>query len=166
MYENCKLYGPYTSKKDGRLRCVLVHSNGHKQTISYPKYIVEKYLNRYLEKDETIDHIDGDFLNNDLSNLRVINRKQHAIEDAFRNNNITVSCKMCNKTFEIKGSTIHSRNRTDRHQSGYFCSKHCIGKYGRYIQLGYLQHTTVDKVVASKYKVKSALKEISNVEAG
>ena len=166
MYEDCKLYGPYTSKKDGRLRCIIVHPDGHKQTISYPKYIIEKYLNRYLEENETIDHIDGNFLNNDLSNLRVIDRKQHAIEDAIRNKNIIVSCKMCGKTFEIQGNLIHGRNRTDKHQSGYFCSKQCTERYGRYIQLGYLNHTTIDKVVASKYKVKSALKEILNVEVG
>lgn len=133
MYENCKLYGPYTSKKDGRTRCIIVYSNGHRQTISYPKYIVEQHLNRYLEKNETIDHIDGNFLNNDLSNLRVIDRKQHCIEDVLRNKNVIVSCKMCGKTFKIKGSLIHNRNRTDKHQSGYFCSKQCTGRYGRYV---------------------------------
>ena len=82
VYTDCKLYGPYKSKQDGRLRCIVVDSiTKKKTTISYPKYLVEIELNRCLDKEETIDHIDGNFLNNDLSNLRVINRSFHIKED-------------------------------------------------------------------------------------
>ena len=38
-------------------------------TLSYPKYLIEVHLDRYLEKEETVDHIDGNFLNNVISNL-------------------------------------------------------------------------------------------------
>lgn len=167
MYEDCKLYGPYLSKEDGRLRIILLYlKTGKKQTISYPKYLMEIHLGRYLEVDETVDHIDGNPLNNDLSNLQIIKRNKHSYRDAYRNNDIEVSCKMCGKKFIIKGSKLSCRNRVDRHQSGYFCSKKCTGKYGRMIQLGKMIHTIEDKIVPSKYQVKSAQKEISEVEAG
>ena len=68
--------------------------------MSYPKYLMEIYLERYLEENKTIDHIDGNPLNNELSNLRVLNRQEHCSNDC-------------------------ARNRRDRHQSGYFCSRKC-----------------------------------------
>ena len=115
-----------------------------------------------------IHHIDGNPLNNDISNLTVIDRAEHANNDAIRNKNITVVCQYCGKEFTIPGSKIRGRNRTDRHQSGYFCSRECTGKYGNAVQHGKIKPTTVDRVVPEKYKRsdKSAQDENSDVEAG
>ena len=52
VYENCKFYGPYQSKKDKRLRCLLIYPNGKRITLSYPKYLIEVHLDRYLEKEQ------------------------------------------------------------------------------------------------------------------
>ena len=41
------------------MRIVLQYSDKSKKTISYPKYIMECYLKRYLNEEETVDHIDG-----------------------------------------------------------------------------------------------------------
>ena len=166
VYENCKFYGPNSSNKDGRLRCVLVLPNGVRKTISYPKYLMEVHLDRYLEPNETVDHIDGNFLNNNLSNLQILDRKIHAYNDAIRNKDIIVKCTYCGKEFKIEGKNIRNRNRADRHQSGYFCSKECTGKYGKQIQLGLKSHITTDKVIPNKYQVKSAQEETLEVEVG
>ena len=165
VYENCKMYGPYKSK-DNRLRCVLVWANKRKQTVSFPKYIMEKHLCRYLEDDETIDHIDGNPLNNEISNLRVLKRSIHCYNDTIRNNDIKVKCSYCGKEFVINGKTIHWRNRKDKNPSGYFCSKQCIGKYGSDIQNNRLIPIIKDFVIPNKYKVRSALDENANVEVG
>jgi len=61
VYEDCQIYGPYQSKTDKRLR-VVVREGKTKRTISYPKFLVEKRLNRYLSENEIVDHIDGNFL--------------------------------------------------------------------------------------------------------
>ena len=159
VYEDCKFYGPYLNQKDNRLRCVIVFPDGKKKTISYPKYLMECHLDRYLDVNETIDHIDGNPLNNELSNLRILDRKEHAYNDAKRNKDIVVTCAYCGKEFIIKGSTLSNRNRKDRHSSGYFCSKECSGKYGNSIQHGLRKPITVDKVIPSKYQVKSAIDE-------
>jgi len=48
--------------------------------ISYQKehrVLMEKFLGRNLEEDESIHHIDGDKLNNDLENLDVVSSEQH-----------------------------------------------------------------------------------------
>ena len=81
VYEGFTVYGPYT-RSDGRQHVVLTKHNTEgsvieRHTISYPKYIVEKYINRYLLPNETVDHIDCDFRNNELSNLRIVDRKVH-----------------------------------------------------------------------------------------
>lgn len=76
MYEDYKVFGPYF-RKDGRQHIIVV-KDGVKSTISYPKFLVESYLGRKLSDQETIDHIDGNFLNNDFKNLRIVERKQHS----------------------------------------------------------------------------------------
>ena len=138
---------------------MVVFPDKTRKIISYPKYLMEVHLGRYLAENETIDHIDGNFLNNDLSNLQVIDRRKHSYNDVYRNEDVTVNCQYCGKEFIIKGSTIARRNRRDRHQSGYFCSRQCSGKYGKGIQRGIIEHTTVDRVVPNRYQVKSAKDE-------
>lgn len=119
-----------------------------------------------MEETETVDHIDGNFLNNDIQNLQVLDRKKHCYNDVYRNENFVVKCSYCGKEFTVKGSIANNRNRKDRNQSGYFCSKQCSGKYGKQVQLGLIEPITVDKVIPSKYQVKSAQRETSGVEAG
>lgn len=165
MYENYKIYGPYLNK--GRLRIIIVHSiTGEKHTVSYPKFLIENYLNRYLEENETVDHIDGNPLNNDISNLQVLKRNIHCSLDALRNKDVIVKCSYCGKEFLIEGNKIYNRNRLDRHQSGYFCSRQCSGKYGKEIQLKKKSHIIKERIKPSKYKVKSAQLETIEVEAG
>ena len=62
--------------------------------------------------------------------------------------------------FLIEGSKLHNRNRSDKNQSGYFCSKTCSGKYGKLIQLGLINpKEKVDRIKPKKYRGKSAPEE-------
>lgn len=166
VYEDCIISGPYKSRKDGRLRCRIKFPDGSCLTKSYPKYLMEVHLNRYLGIDETVHHKDGNFLNNNLDNLEVIERREHSYSDAYKNQDKRVTCSYCGKEFTIPGSKLSNRNRKDRKQSGYFCSKSCSGKYGKEIQLGLRNHKKVDKIIPNKYKGMSAPGEISDVDAG
>ena len=109
MYENCKLYGPYNSGKDGRLRAVS--------------------------------------LNNDISNLRIIKRNEHAYNDAKRNKDIIYKCDYCGKEFIIKGEKLHYMLRKDRENSAHFCSRQCAGKYN-----AERQHNKIDKIEGKDIK--------------
>lgn len=109
--------------------------NKKKTTISYPKYLMELNLNRYLSEEETIQHLDGNPLNNDLSNLTILNRSEHSKTDAIRVNDVILTCQWCNKNFLVKGSKLRQRLRSDRN-SNSFCSKQCSGKYGQSVQIG------------------------------
>jgi hypothetical protein len=153
IYDNViKIRGPYKGK-DGRLRVNLVFSDKTETVMSYPKYLMEIYLNRHLTKDETVDHIDGDPLNNDISNLRILLRGEHCKNDTIRNEDIITTCLYCGKEFTIPGNKLHnrSRNRNDRNSSGYFCSKECSGKYGSEIQNHRREKEIVKKLVPNKY---------------
>lgn len=159
MYDNYKFYGPYKCK-DGRLRIIGIDENGTHHTISYPKYLKELHIGRYLEKGEEVDHIDGNPLNNSLENLQIVIHGNHQSLDAKRNRDVIAVCRYCGKSFIIKGSKIHCRNRRDRHQSGYFCSKECSGKYGKNIQLKIDSHTKIPKIIPQRYKRKYSLLDI------
>ena len=124
VYSDYSVYGPYT-RQDGRKHVVLVKRNSvrtiiERKTVSYPKYLVEVYLDRYLIGDETVDHIDGNFNNNDISNLRIIDRKEHCKSHANHKAEIIKVCVICGKTYVTKDNK--------RITCG---SKHCVGKCTR-----------------------------------
>jgi len=127
-----KVYGPYY-RKDGRQHVVIVEDSGKKRTVSYPKYLVEQKFGRQLDPmTETIDHIDTDFTNNSIDNLRIIPRSQHASEDAKRRKFPEVKCIWCETIFKL------TRNQEQKKKkAGPFCSRHCSGQYGSHLQHGY-----------------------------
>ena len=66
-----KVYGPY-EREDGRKHLVLNNSKlakGDKaklRTLSYPKALIEVHHNRILIEDETTDHKDENFTNDEI----------------------------------------------------------------------------------------------------
>ena len=77
------------SKGKGQLVCVSEETrptksyNGkiymHHKRVSYAKWLMEKELGREIDsRREVIYHIDGDPMNNELSNLKVITRAELA----------------------------------------------------------------------------------------
>ena len=101
LYPGKKVYGPYT-RRDGRRIVILKTPGSHSdhQTVSYPKYQVEMMIGRYLEPDETVDHIDGNFLNDDPTNLRVIKRSQHCRSHTTAKVLQTFTCIVCGTEFQ------------------------------------------------------------------
>ena len=109
VYDGMDVYGPY-ARKDGRQHVVAIKHNEvgsiiERKTISYPKYLVEVSLGRYLDPEETVDHIDGDFLNNDLSNLRVVPRSLHAKSHTATRSDAVITCVICHKEFVTNDRT-------------------------------------------------------------
>lgn len=137
MYNEYKVYGPYT-RKDGRQHVVLLHLYTKERiTVSYPKFLIEQHLGRYLEESETVDHIDRDFTNNSISNLQVLKREEHAKVDVTRLKELTFTCPYCSKDFVLDGQKLsRAISNNKKGKAGPFCSKSCAGKYGADIQKG------------------------------
>ena len=91
-YETAKIYGPYL-RPDGRQHIIAVYPDGSRKTTSYPKYLMEVHLGRYLLPTETVDHIDRDFTNNSISNLQVLSKETHSRLDAKRLASEVVKCQ-------------------------------------------------------------------------
>jgi hypothetical protein len=134
VYENCKIYGPYQIK-NGRKYITVIFPNKKKKNVSYPKYLMEKSLNRYLKDNETVDHIDCDFTNNDLSNLRVLDRSEHVRLDVKRYAEQEFDCPECGISFRLSGRKLHDAiHNRKKGRAGPFCSRSCAGKYSKKIQ--------------------------------
>ena len=121
-----KIYGPYT-RKDGRMHVVVVKDDKTKTTISYPKYLMQQHLGRELTNDETVDHIDGNIFNNDISNFQILSRADNALKSVKWAEYLKLTCKYCGKQFERRAA-IHKHNTNVRKVDGPFCSKQCVGK--------------------------------------
>ena len=134
VYENCKVYGPY-KRKDGRSHVVLVYPDGRKKTVSYPKFLTENRINRYFLPNETVDHLNNNFNENEEKNIRIIERVEHIIDDVVRHEQKAFICPECGVKFFPKDmhDAVQARKKN---KAGPFCSRHCVGKYGKKVQLG------------------------------
>lgn len=132
-----RIYGPYKGK-DNRLRICIVNEDNSRSVKSYPKYIIEQYLGVELEVNEHIHHIDGNPLNNDISNLEIVYAKDHVREHSTKyKDDLQVICIYCNKNFILTPKQQRYRFRNGNEgKNGPFCSRTCSGKYGADIQNG------------------------------
>ena len=154
IYENLLYTSLPDLGSDGRLRIYLRFEDGSHKVMSFPKFVMENYLGRYLEENETVDHIDKNPLNNSIKNLRVMDRSEHVKNDVYRNKDATVKCAYCGKEFIIPGDKLGYRNRKDggRLQSGYFCSRSCSGRYGAEVQNGRLKKFSgKERIIPEQY---------------
>lgn len=135
-YYKYTVNGPYL-REDGRKHVCLVHTVTRKKlTVSYPKYKVELKIGRLLKDNEEIHHKDGDFRNNEWSNLEIKNCTLHRREHNIKyKENIEVECFQCKKIFIVTPlKQRRKRQNIKRKNKNYFCSKRCIGIYGTIIQ--------------------------------
>ena len=92
----------------------------------YPSHriIMENFLERYLDGNEVVHHVNGNKKDNTLSNLKVLDNAQHTCmhwEDK-REENIQCICSFCGKHFELKPCVY--RLRANRNKSkNIFCSR-------------------------------------------
>lgn len=121
-----KMHGPY-KRKDGRKHLVVIYDNGSRGSISYPKWLVEEHIGRKLTDWETVDHIDGDFTNDSISNLQILSREDNARKSVVYAKKVTLVCKTCGAEF-IRRDVVEQRLRNILHKDGPFCSKSCVGK--------------------------------------
>ena len=65
--------------------------------ISEHRWVMEQHLGRQLESHEYVHHIDGNKLNNDINNLKVVSAKEHGIEHTYHPTQ--KECCICKKVF-------------------------------------------------------------------
>lgn len=131
-----QVYGPYENHL-GRKHVIVVTRDGGKivkrKTISYPKYLHEKVTGQRLAPNQTIDHRDRDFRNDNVENFSVLDKSTHSKLDAVRVIYEDAVCPLCKITF---APTKDQATRRSVQKAGPFCSKRCAGLYGSIVQNG------------------------------
>ncbi len=137
-----KVHGPYLDKRGKKHRRIvlLTYDDGSKKTQSYARYLLEGHLGRSLEDDEDADHIDGDTLNDDLSNLRPLPAKvnrslgqQHRTSELYH-----FLCPVCGAPATKLMRQV--RQSWSMGHAGPFCSASCAGRWFYTDQNGQPKH--------------------------
>lgn len=107
--------------------CLVPLDGGKRTTILYAKFVLSIALGRVLARDEEVDHIDGNKLNDDLCNLAVVSRRENRrrYDRAHPGAVLKLKCAYCGVEF------VRRRNQTTavRHwQLDDYCSRSCVGK--------------------------------------
>ena len=122
----------YVSKKDNRVRYYYKDDNGNNHFGSYPRILMEQNLGRPLEPDEDVHHIDGNPLNNELSNLKVVKHGEHQKEHSIKYVSTVETCVVCGKSYIMTGpkwARVNADINRGRPRT-LTCSKSCAGKAG------------------------------------
>lgn len=99
--------------------------------MSYPKFLLQQKIGRELVGDETCDHVDEDFENDDLGNLQVLSRAENASKSASKQSTewFKFSCPECGKESERELRFVKANWKKGK--SGPYCSRSCAGKASR-----------------------------------
>lgn len=124
--------GYLNQNKEPRNLVLLVRSDNTKTTVSYARYLMSVKLNRFLEKEEVVDHIDNNKLNDVIENLQIITSKENAIKSVIHLNkqsiNIEIECPVCGtKTFKKRKNVLHKIKKGTKPT----CSRKCGGVYSK-----------------------------------
>lgn len=134
-FDDYYLYIVY-HKGEGRqyANLIPIDKTKHKRrTTSYARYLMSVKEGRFLSKDEEVDHIDNNRLNDDINNLQILSPDENKKKAGKRvqKKMAVFKCPHCGKLFE------KPRGKTHLVKGGLYtsCSKHCNAKISRALQI-------------------------------
>lgn len=119
--------GYLVTNKENRKTIILYNGiNGNNQKRSstqYARYKLAVNLGRYLTKDETVDHMDNDKTNDDISNLQILSRRDNICKSQ-KKPPLIATCFICCKSFNVRRNlTIEKRLKYENNE--LCCSREC-----------------------------------------
>lgn len=128
-YDDYWLYIVHHRKENRRMaNLVSKTDNSIRTTISYARYLMSVHLNRVLEKDEHVDHIDNDKMNDVITNLQILSPQENKLKQEIHNSIVnpkfvTLKCSSCAIIFEYpaRNYRFHSKHG----QQKFHCSRQC-----------------------------------------
>lgn len=106
--------------------CLVHKLTKERATVTYAKYVMSVKHGRRLSREEEVDHVDGNKLNDDVSNLEIVSRKENKrrYDLAHPEKVVSLECDYCHRTFSrVRRQTSHSKPG----QVGNYCSRSCNG---------------------------------------
>lgn len=137
-FKGWAVYGPTLNKKEGRWQVVLQPPEAvcFPICMMYAKYVLSMHLGRHLTREEQVDHIDGDCLNDSVTNLQVLTLQQnvakHCKDSGLSHVVVTLRCPGCGSIFSRR------KKNTFLAKAGVFtaCSRRCSGLVRQQLQVG------------------------------
>ncbi len=132
QFANAQIYeGKISTWKSPTQRYVRCYYKG--RCYLYHRLIMQLHLNRELKAGELVDHIDGNTMNNDISNLRVCSHSQNMMNQKRKNKGvrftpqknwqarITADKKqICLGRYKTKKRAISAYNKASKEYHGQF----------------------------------------------
>lgn len=112
--------------KEPRRVLTLVRFDKTKTSTSYARYLMSCKLGRYLSKDEHVDHIDNDSLNDTLDNLQILTPAENNIKKnenlGIKKTLIKLKCPNCHEEFNRPARNINHKLSKGKQPC---CSRSC-----------------------------------------
>jgi hypothetical protein len=119
-YSEDYIAGYLNINKEPRRVVLLVDKNRKYTSTSYARYLMSCHLKRYLNKDEHVDHIDNDKLNDVVENYQLLTLQENN-KKGKRSKWVKYKCYGCGKVFE----KIHSQSHLNGFKHFSSCSLKC-----------------------------------------
>lgn len=108
MYEGYKVYRRLDKKQSRYMAMLYNGKTKHRTTMSWARYVMSCHLGRELDKNiETVDHIDGDKLNDSLDNLQLLTRADNVRKSKKTLTLIELICPVCKAYFYRRRGQTH-----------------------------------------------------------
>lgn len=108
MYEGYKVYRVFNNNQSRYMAMLYNSETKHRTTMSWARYIMSCHLGRKLDKNfETVDHIDGNKLNDSLENLQLLTRADNVKKSKKEIKLITLICPVCKSSFSKRRGQTH-----------------------------------------------------------
>jgi hypothetical protein len=98
VFEQYRVYGPYTEAKTGR-QMVTLYSKEYRTTMPYPRYLMSVKLGRILGPGEQVDHINNDRSDNRMENLQVVTPSENLMRRGTGERFEWITCGYCGREF-------------------------------------------------------------------
>ena len=106
--------------KEPRRVATLRKPDGTMISMSYAKYLYTSYYHCDVNKNDNVDHINGDKMDDRIENLQVISGKYNRQKDHKSKAMLILTCPVCGKEFLFEKRNITSHPNP-------CCSKKCGG---------------------------------------
>lgn len=109
------------TNKEPRRNVILLRNDNSRTITSYARYLMSIHLGRLLSKTEHVDHIDGNRMNDTLSNYQILTQRQNNQKASQGRKSVRMICPNCGRIFEKE------LNKTHLQKGGKFtsCSMSC-----------------------------------------
>jgi hypothetical protein len=104
--------------------CLVKQGSKERTTISYARYLMSVHLKRYLTKDEHIDHINQEKIDDRIENLQILTQQQNNYKSAKHHGGrkyVLYQCPACLESFE----KTHNQSHFVISKQSVCCSREC-----------------------------------------